>query len=562
MVRLVFLCLLSHLRTTSCRSWRDLVGPGALADDGMPRASPPRNRTAAGGAGRGTGPYESLTRPAEIDVHGVVAGAFDEADVYRVTETPSAAPSWAPSSAPSGGPSSGPSSAPSGGPSVSAEPTLYPTVSPVVAPTGRPTYEVATVPSNPNPGYFNYDDSSIYGPRRWKNIQRIERGDPGFFWHTFDLPRPVTNDCGSGKRQSPIDLCTRPRESCTETHEMRPKSGDYRMDSDFITKVILPNKLRLVMAPRTGEEPDPPQIDFSSNGQGITDMTHIEIKFPSEHTVCGRRFDGEMQYFTFHPFRKRFVAVAFFLDASEGNPRNEHMQEVIDVFTELWKDDQRRCRDRGGGGRGGASFASSFANGGRALGGDAAGPAWGANSSPVDLDTLDALNSTLYELLAANDEDAPGPGAEGGGRARRRRRLMLKWHPFHPDVQRTVHFWGYKGSPTEPPCTSNSVDWKVMDVPTPISPRQMAIFRHLLLAHVDGSCRRTSVHGGGGTLARPTQVPDQRYYKCTRDDYVSDEERAVCGDAGCRSEAFGAGLNPYYEPIVHVTGPPTRSPSK
>lgn len=484
MIRLVFLCLLSHLRTTSCRSWRDLVGPGALADDGMPRASPPRNRTAAGGAGRGTGPYESLTRPAEIDVHGVVAGAFDEADVYRVTETPSSAPSWAPSSAPSGGPSSGPSSAPSGGPSVSAEPTLYPTVSPVVAPTGRPTYEVATVPSNPNPGYFNYDDSSIYGPRRWKNIQRIERGDPGFFWHTFDLPRPVTNDCGSGKRQSPIDLCTRPRESCTETHEMRPKSGDYRMDSDFITKVILPNKLRLVMAPRTGEEPDPPQIDFSSNGQGITDMTHIEIKFPSEHTVCGRRFDGEMQYFTFHPFRKRFVAVAFFLDASEGNPRNEHMQEVIDVFTELWKDDQRRCR------------------------------------------------------------------------------LMLKWHPFHPDVQRTVHFWGYKGSPTEPPCTSNSVDWKVMDVPTPISPRQMAIFRHLLLAHVDGSCRRTSVHGGGGTLARPTQVPDQRYYKCTRDDYVSDEERAVCGDAGCRSEAFGAGLNPYYEPIVHVTGPPTRSPSK
>ena len=86
------------------------------------------------------------------------------------------------------------------------------------------------------------------------------------------------------------------------------------MDSTFITKQILPNKLRLIMTPRTGEEPDPPQIDFSSNGRGIIDTTNIDFKFPSEHTVCGHRFDGEMQYFTYHPARKRFVAVSFFLD--------------------------------------------------------------------------------------------------------------------------------------------------------------------------------------------------------------------------------------------------------
>lgn len=28
------------------------------------------------------------------------------------------------------------------------------------------------------------------------------------------------------------------------------------------------------------------------------------------------------------------------------------------------------------------------------------------------------------------------------------------WDPFHPDVQRTVHFWGYHGSLTEPPCSN------------------------------------------------------------------------------------------------------------
>ena len=60
------------------------------------------------------------------------------------------------------------------------------------------------------------------------------------------------------------------------------------MDSDLIHKQILSNKLRLIMEPRTGEEPDPPQIDFSSNGRGITDMTNIDFKFPSEHTVCGQ----------------------------------------------------------------------------------------------------------------------------------------------------------------------------------------------------------------------------------------------------------------------------------
>lgn len=183
------------------------------------------------------------------------------------------------------------------------------------------TYYILLLPtagSTVSDDYFDYDLSGSHGPRKWKNIDAIKTGDMGYYWHSFDEDEGfnfnATNECGSSTKQSPIDVCAEPSDICTESHEMRPKSGDYVMRSDFITKQILPNKLRLVMAKRTGDEPDPPQIDFSSTGQGIIDMTNIDFKFPSEHTVCGKVFDGEMQYFVYNSLRKRFLAVSFLLD--------------------------------------------------------------------------------------------------------------------------------------------------------------------------------------------------------------------------------------------------------
>lgn len=365
------------------------------------------------------------------------------------------------------------------------------------------------------------------------------------------------------------------------------QSGDYKMDEGFITKQILPNKLRLVMAPRTGEEPDPPQVDFSSNGKGIIDMTNIDFKFPSEHTVCGKRFDGEMQYWVYHPSRLRFVAVSFFLEgkfecftavveqkspsikecllkwsvltlshsyiysmtkASPTNPQNEHLQEVINAFREVSDEDKNKCELKKK-----MSNAHSFAKpnnrnrmlhaeGNHTLGASTVNGFWGDEA--ISAEIQHALNTSILE------------NNEGGSL---RRRLALKWHPFHPDIQKSVHFWGYSGSFTEPPCTSNSVSWKIMDVPTPISEKQLLQFKQILFNHVDEDCRKTSVHNADGSVARPTQS-SSKYYKCTRDNYVSDEERAICGDRGC-NRPFGEGLNTYYPPLVDVTGPPTRSPT-
>ena len=277
----LLLILQLQFQACHCRSWLDVLDPNSI-NDGMPNHD---------------GKHTDW-----IELHQTHTPLFQELDASFVfTAEPSAVPSAPPSSSPSLDPTN--------------HPTASPTRHPTAMPTTPPTFADASLPPDPSRSYFNYDLSSPYGPNQWGRV-RINND----FWHTFDLNTNSNNnnnnDCTSGNNQSPIDLCTAPRDSCTETHEMRPKSGDYKMDSNHITKQILSNKLRLIMAPRTGEEPDPPKVDFSSNGKGVMDMTNIDFKFPSEHTVCGRVFDGEMQYFTYHEGRRRFVAVVFFLDGT------------------------------------------------------------------------------------------------------------------------------------------------------------------------------------------------------------------------------------------------------
>ena len=500
--QLLLLCLVQLMRNVSSRNWMNEIDPKILQNDGMPRVRIKAEMETTNRSGKNKNDAQYVT----IEIHGYTTTLFEEMDPFqfRVTDVPSNVPSNSPTLRPS----DSPSDSFTGHPSVSPSLTM---------PTSAPVFSVAAVPVNPNSGYFNYDPYSKYGPDRWRNIQIIEKNDPGYFWHNGD-DKMVLNECGKIKKQSPIDVCRTPKDECTETHEMRPLPGDYKMDSILINKQILPNKLRLIFAPRTGEEPDPPQIDFSSTGQGLLDMTNIDFKFPSEHTVCGQRFDGEMQYYVYNPSKKRFLAVSFLLDANESNPKNEHLQDVIDALIPVYKNDERQCKER-------QDMLSST-----------------NSSSSLAAIINDFVHKggrrELLEIVEDRDVSKMRLGQRG---------LATKWHPFHPDIQRTIHFWGYSGSITEPPCTS-MVDWRVMDVPTPISMLQLDQFKYILMNHVDGYCRQTSVHNNEGSVARPTQY-EQDYYKCTRDDYVSDEEAIICGLEGCKTP-FGSGLNPYYPPLV------------
>lgn len=270
-------------------------------------------------------------------------------------------------------------------------------------------------------------------------------------------------------------------------------------------KQILPNKLRVLVARRTGEEPDPPHVDFAGIGASNLDLLNIDIKIPSEHTVCGRRYDAEMQYYFFHPTKKSLLIVSWLFEATIDNPTNVHMQSLIDEFQDLYDEKKATCGSR--------------------------------------------------RNLRVNTDDTRGSMIRG----RRLKRDSI-WNPFHADIQRTIHFWGYTGSLTEPPCSAGTM-WRIMDVPVPITVDQLNQMQTILFYNRDSeSCAYTSTHYRG-SVARPTQAPELKYYKCNRDDYVSDEERVVCGDDGCVDQYYSTNLDPWIEPIIDVTGPPSESPT-
>jgi carbonic anhydrase len=442
---------------------------------------------------------------------------------------PSLDPSESPSSLHSTEPSNIPSEVPSQNPS-SSDPTFTPSNHPLslpptsssvptttAAPSDVPPFPSHEEPIHPDPTYFNYNSraDSKYGPRSWENVTVPNSTDN--YWNEFGFNE---NMCGADA-QSPIDLCTEPTRQCMEEHEYRSRPGDYTIDGNLTMKQILPNKLRVVMARRVGDEPDPPHTDFSGIGYRSLDMLNIDIKFPSEHTLCGRKYDGEMQYFFFHPVRKVPIGIAWLLDAQEFNATNDHMQLLIDEFQQIYDSNEDAC---------------SY------------------NQTSIAQNETAAKNNTINNKAPKPEKD-PKDLFESS-LFNRNLKKSTPWDPFHVDIQKTIHFFGYSGSLTEPPCSQTL--WRIMDVPIKISMDQLYQMQNILFNNRNNeTCAYTSNHFNG-RVARP--VSDTlRYYKCTRSDYVSDDERELCGETGC-DVPFGKDLEPYVEPTVFVTGPPTQSP--
>lgn len=302
--------------------------------------------------------------------------------------------------------------------------------------------------------------------------------------------------------------------------------------------MIMHNKLRLKYAERFSEmeEPFPPGADFARNGfnSGVQDLTHIDVHVTSEHTICGKRYDAEMQQFYLHK-EGNFEAIALLIEAEEGSD-NEHFDKMLNFFQQKFDQDARVCdRKRQ---RARALFERSRISGSiRSNGGGGED-----DQSPSKLRGGSINDQEPDEVLQDADYDTAASLSIGSAIyqtihdrflkliQRRREASWEIWDPLKPwDFYKSVHFWSYSGSLTEPPC-SEGVTWRIVDVPMKISPTQLFRLKRLMFDHVDpNTCQLTSTHYEESN-ARPTQpYRGGGIHRCRRSDYASDMEREASG---------------------------------
>jgi carbonic anhydrase len=327
--------------------------------------------------------------------------------------------------------------------------------------------------------------------------------------------------------------------------------------------IIMHNKLRLAYPQRRSdwERPEPPGIDFAHNvfSSGIQDLANIDIKVRSEHRLCGKQYDAEMQLFHVHKELRSIENLSILIEAGgqvEGEmgwEDNPHFQILLDFFQRKFNWDAGSCARRRRR-RARALFESRGKDDDRMT--QRATSKLRAGSSPSTPDDEDEEDGS-----ADDNEYPPSVGSTLHRQIldkvrslvpRRRDAELDRWDPLEPwYMYNSIHFWGYIGSITEPPCFQD-VHWRVIDVPMRISMKQYIQLKSLMFDHVDpDTCKKTSTHFEESN-ARPVQPwTEGSVYRCRRMDYMSDMEREISGSThGFKEEELWMGVDnlPYVTP--------------
>lgn len=421
--------------------------------------------------------------------------------------------------------------------------------------------------------YFYWDefgpDGLGFGP--WKDTLKTLRTEP--------------NLCGSVGWQSPIDI--RPNGvACLEHHQIRTRRGDFRVfgTKNTLDLSILPNKLRVQFRRRpcrqienpVCSEPDPPHADFPHGWPGFADVLHVDFKFPAEHHIHGKAFDGEMQIYYLHPGRKRLPVVTVLMEVvgdddddefdNKDSGHNEYLQEAIDGFQYEYDANKAGCAKSAIEHEHNRRLQKENSEGGtltkhRSLRCDSSGnnkmSMKAGNGSPETEESVqehpkiasraDCQGKQGKHGVVGDDRNDPIEALANAtfGRNREqleeyarfldqdseflvskeahRRRLGGVWNPNHESLVPSIYFYGYDGSLTEPPC-SEIVSWFVIDEPMRISKNQLEQMKTLLFTNVDrDTCRSTSAHYRN-SVARPIQETgkQRQIWHCTPNDFLSD----------------------------------------
>jgi carbonic anhydrase len=425
----------------------------------------------------------------------------------------SIAPSPSPSVYPTTTPTKIPTITPSKSPTI--HPSWYPTSSPTIDP-----YKDNDPPQNPNPWYFNYEDTATLKRGKVALVQNVNglfeatiQQDPwgqvsrptNDYWNEFtdtgfgtwrsvlQVHDLSTNQCAIGQAQSPIDVLDNGA-TCHERHQIRSRPGNTQGTN--IQKKIESNKLRLVYERRhcsnitlsACQHPDPPHADFPYGWGGFADVLHIDIKVKSEHTLSNERFDAEMQIYHLHPARRRLAAISVLIRATlDGH--NYYFDEAIKAFRIEYNKNLATCQRR---------------------------------LKRQKKLTRDNVRSLI------NDEHVPIPNfvewAKNNTAPNMQKSAKFNsdvWNPYHELLIPTIYFYRYDGSITEPPCTE-FVSWWISDTPMIISLDQLEQLKIILFTNVDQNCKRTGVQHRR-SVARPIQSGNNRpVWKCTSAEFGPD----------------------------------------
>ena len=318
---------------------------------------------------------------------------------------------------------------------------------------------------------------------------------------------------------------------------------------------------------------EPPAADYPNHWNGHIQPIHIDVKIPSEHTICGKRYDGEFTVWHIHPQRQAAVTMSTLIEVGQ---HNSEMQKAIDQWQLKFNKDRMSCfRFRERKLREENSLVKRMDNYlqtgidhedvtpfDRNLKKDR-GKVEDEEDEDVQstwLDLPDEIVDTGRAEELLNDDEVIPDGIENQtneteASQKSRRRGTIHFNPYHPLIYRSVWFYGYWGTMTEPPCSDRFISWRIMDAPMQISKSQLDQLKNILFNYVGKQCERQTAHHNG-SVARPTQPFNNRnLWRCNRDRWEQNFEAWRC--LGHEGTQFGCKR----EKQTAISPPPTFSPT-
>ena len=74
--------------------------------------------------------------------------------------------------------------------------------------------------------------------------------------------------------------------------------------------------------------------------------SYSDVKIPSEHTICGKRYPAEYSIFMLHPLRRQTIVMSILIEVDPNGKDNEHFQKVIDQWQIEYNVNESMCNDK------------------------------------------------------------------------------------------------------------------------------------------------------------------------------------------------------------------------